>query len=96
MAQRRQITELERKLTESKTPTPKWLTPKEVALLLGRSVDFVRDHADELGGLRIGNGPRPRPLFPADPVSSGEFPLDSAERHPAPHQDGEPPTSPGR
>jgi hypothetical protein len=28
-----------------------------------RPVDFVYAHAEELGGMRAGNGPRPRLLF---------------------------------
>jgi hypothetical protein len=91
-----QVAGLERKLTEPKSPTLKWLAPKEYAWLLGKSVDFVYSHADELGAIRVGNGPRPRLLFPADSVSSGDFPLDSAERPSAPRQNGDPPTSPGR
>ena len=96
VAQRRQLAELERNLTEPKPPTPDWLAPKEFALLLGRSVDFVYDHADELGAVRVGEGPRPRILFPADSVSFGEFPRDSVEEPPTSPQDGEPPSSPGR
>ena len=96
LAQRRQLAELERRLTEPKPPAPQWLAPKELALRLGRSLDFVYSHADELGATRFGDGPRPRLLFPADPVSSGVFPLDSAERPPKPRQNGDPPTSPGR
>lgn len=35
----------------------------ELAKRLGRSVEFVRDHADELGVVRIGDGPKPRLFF---------------------------------
>jgi len=96
LALRRQLAELERKVTEPKPPTPEWLAPKEFARLLGRSVDFIYRHADELGAVRVGNGPRPRFLFPTDPGSSGDFPLDSAEKPPAPRQNGEPPSWRGR
>jgi hypothetical protein len=96
LAMRRQVAELERKLTEPKPPAPEWLAPKEVAQRLGRSLDFVYEHSSELGAVRVGNGPRPRLLFPADhPVSSGDSPLDSAERPPVSRQDEEPPTSHG-
>jgi hypothetical protein len=74
LAVRRQVAELERKLTEPKSPAPEWLAPKELALLLGRSLDFVYRHADELGVMRVGDGPRPRLLFP---VSSDAFRRDS-------------------
>jgi hypothetical protein len=93
---RRQLAALERKLTEPKFPAPEWLAPKEFAALLGRSVDFVYDHADELGAVRVGDGPRPRLLFPTDPVSSGDFRRDSGETSPAGDAGGEPPISPGR
>ena len=96
VAQRRQLAELERSLTEPKPPAPDWLAPKEFALLLGRSVDFVYDHADELGAVRVGDGPRPRLLFPADSVSSGDFRRDSGGTSPAGDADGESPNSPGR
>ena len=95
LAMRRQVADLERKLTEPRTPAPEWLAAKEFAQRLGRSLDFVYSHADELGARRVGNGPRPRLLFPADSVSSGDFPLDSAERPLSPRQNGDPPTSPG-
>jgi hypothetical protein len=39
----------------------------ELARRLGRSRDFVYDHADELGAIRYGTGPRSRLLF--DPVN---------------------------
>ena len=96
LAQRRQLADLERRLTEPRTPAPEWLAAKEFAQRLGRSLDFVYSHADELGAIRVGNGPRPRLLFPADSVSSGDFPLDSAERPSARRRNGDPPTSPGR
>lgn len=66
VALRRQVAELERKLTEPKSLAPEWLAPKEVAQLLGRSVDFVYSHADELGAKRVGSGPKPRLFFPRD------------------------------
>lgn len=93
---RRQVAEFERKLTEPNPPAPQWLAPKELALRLGRSVDFVYRHADQFGVTRLGEGPRPRLLFPADSVPSGDFPPDSIEKPPGPRQDGEPPSSPGR
>jgi hypothetical protein len=60
LAMRRQLAELKQQLAEPKPPAPEWLAPKEFALILGRSVDFVYDHADELGAVRVGDDPRPR------------------------------------
>lgn len=36
----------------------------ELAKRLGRSREFVYDHVEALGGVRVGDGPRPRLLFP--------------------------------
>ncbi|MEK6271387.1 MAG: helix-turn-helix domain-containing protein [Actinomycetota bacterium] len=44
------------------------LTAAEVAELLGRSRDFVYGHAAELGGAKLGDGPRPRWAFPRECV----------------------------
>ena len=70
------LDELERKLSEPMPPEPEWLAPKELAQRLGRSVDFVYSHSAELGAKRVGDGPRPRLLFP---VSSGAFRVDSGQ-----------------
>lgn len=43
----------------------------ELAALLGRSREWVYDHAEELGGRRIGNGTRPRLWFDVDQAVSG-------------------------
>ena len=39
------------------------INPAELAEQLGRSTDWVRDHADELGVIRLGTGDKPRLLF---------------------------------
>jgi hypothetical protein len=44
---------------------PRWLSTAEVALAFGRSQEWVRDHAAELGGRKIG-GPRAPWRFPAE------------------------------
>lgn len=41
-----------------------WLDAKQVAELLGVERDWVYEHAEELGALKIGTGPRPRLRFP--------------------------------
>ena len=52
-------------------PTPsRWLSSSELAALLGRSREWVYDHADELGARRIGSGSRPRLIFDVDQVLS--------------------------
>jgi len=54
--------------TEGVIPQPRaarpWLDAQEVARHLGVSREWVYEHVDELGASRIGNGPRPRLLFP--------------------------------
>jgi hypothetical protein len=47
--------------------TRRWLSPSEVAAVFGRSAEWVRDHATELGGRKIG-GPRAPWRFPASCV----------------------------
>ena len=39
------------------------LTPSQCARLYGRTASWWRKHADELGGVREGNGPKPRITF---------------------------------
>lgn len=36
----------------------------KLAARLGRSRDYVYEHANELGAIRLGNGPKPRLIFP--------------------------------
>jgi hypothetical protein len=54
----------------------------ELAKLLGRSREWVYDHAEDLGGRRIGDGSRPRLWFDVDralsarPTSEGSPPPD--------------------
>jgi len=42
--------------------------PDEIARRLARSVEWVRDHAAELGVIRVGDGPRARMWFRPDLV----------------------------
>jgi hypothetical protein len=44
------------------------LTTAEAAEMLGRTPAWVRRHADELGAVRLTDGPRPRLHFPAAEV----------------------------
>jgi hypothetical protein len=43
---------------------------RETARRLGVSADYVREHADELGAVRLGGGPKPRLRF--DPTTIAE------------------------
>ena len=39
------------------------LSPAELAKRLGRSPQWVREHSEQLGGIRDGDGPKPRYWF---------------------------------
>ena len=56
-----------------------WLDAQEVAQRLGVSREWVYEHADELGALRIGSGPRPRLRFPPQILDPRSRPMISAE-----------------
>ena len=56
-----------------------WLDAQEVAQRLGVSREWVYEHADELGALRIGSGPRPRLRFPPQILGPGSRTTISAE-----------------
>jgi hypothetical protein len=45
----------------------------ELAALLGRSREWVYEHAEDLGGRRIGDGERPRLWFDVDRALSGRL-----------------------
>lgn len=49
---------------------PRWMTAQEVADMLGCAVSVIYRRAEELGAVRIGDGPRPRLRF--DPECVGE------------------------
>lgn len=53
---------------ESERERPVLLTAQEVARRFGVSAEWVRDHRDELGVVRLGDGPRPRLRFDAEIV----------------------------
>ena len=55
------------------------LSAREVAVRLGRSPEWVRDHRDELGVLP-GRGPRPRLLFDAAAVEAWATARSAGER----------------
>ena len=67
---RRRVVEVLRERDEARRARrPAWLDAQEVARQLGVSREWVYEHADELGAMRIGSGPRPRLRFPP-PVST--------------------------
>jgi hypothetical protein len=51
--------------------TPNLVSAAEAAARIGRSRDFVYDHATDLGAIRLGDGPRPRLAF--DPRTLDEW-----------------------
>jgi hypothetical protein len=44
------------------------VTPAQLAAHLGVSRNFIYEHSDELGGLRLGSGPRARLRFDVEDV----------------------------
>ena len=51
-------------------PAPAMLTAAQVAERFGITPEWVRDHADELGAVRLGDGPRPRLRFDVAEVAA--------------------------
>jgi len=52
-------------------PSDGYQDAKQVARMVGVSVDWVYRHKDELGGFPIGDGPKPRLRFRMDLVEAG-------------------------
>lgn len=52
------------------TPEPVLLTAQQVAERFGVSAEWVRDHAAELGVVRLGDGKRPRLRFELSKVTA--------------------------
>jgi hypothetical protein len=63
----RRVAEL---LLEAGTPTAQLLTAAQVAERFGVSRDWVYEHADELGAVRLGDGPRGRLRFDVEKVTT--------------------------
>lgn len=66
----RRVVELLREDGLAAPPEPRLLDAAEVAERFGVSPEWVRDHADDLGAVRLGDGPRPRLRFDPDAVRS--------------------------
>jgi hypothetical protein len=62
----------------------RFVSADELAALLGRSREWVYDHADELGGRRIGTGRRPRLWFDVDQAVSGRRTSEGSQRPDSP------------
>lgn len=56
-------------LLRAEPQAPRLLTAEQVADRFGVGAAWVREHAVELGALRLGDGPRPRLRFNADTVA---------------------------
>jgi hypothetical protein len=54
---------LEERLDERQRARAGWVTAAVVAEHLGVEADWVYEHADELGGIRLGDGPKARRRF---------------------------------
>lgn len=54
------------------SPSNAWLDAAGVAQRLGVTREWVYEHADELGAVRIGSGCRPRLRFPSKPLPRSE------------------------
>jgi hypothetical protein len=71
-------------LVEPRGPViERWLSTAEVAAAFGRSDEWVRDHAADLGGRKIG-GPRAPWRFPAGCVDGRDESPAAAELPPTP------------
>jgi hypothetical protein len=66
------------------------LAPAELATLLGRSPQWIREHADELRGVRVGDGPRPRYFFDAERARDALAALSNGDRKPSPPKKSSP------
>lgn len=64
----RRVVELLRDEGLAAPPEPRLLDAAEVAARFGVSAEWVRDHADDLGAVRLGDGPRPRLRFDPETV----------------------------
>lgn len=56
-------------LLRDEPQAPRLLTAEQVAERFGLTAAWIREHATELGALRLGDGPRPRLRFAADTVA---------------------------
>ena len=65
----RRVVELLREEGLAAPASPSLIAASEVAELFGVSAEWVRDHALELGAVRLGDGPRPRLRFDPERVA---------------------------
>jgi hypothetical protein len=67
-----------------------WLTAGQLAARLGVTAQWVYDHQNELGAVKLGNGRKPRLRFPADTTPGTER---GPRRRPRPEGNREPRTT---
>lgn len=67
-----------------------WLTAGQLATRLGVTAQWVYDHQNELGAIRLGSGRKPRLRFPADTTPGTER---GARHRPRPEGHREPRTT---
>ena len=70
----RRVVELLREKGAAPAETPVLLSAAQVAARFGVSRDWVYEHADELGALRLGAGRKPRLRFDAERVATALTP----------------------
>ncbi len=59
----RRLDRLEHGGEEADNGSGRLLSPRELADRLGMSAQWIREHAEDLGGIRLGAGPKPRYHF---------------------------------
>jgi hypothetical protein len=70
---------LAERLGASPGPADALLTAAQVARRFGVTAEWVRDHAGELGAVRLGDGPRPRLRFALEDVTRALQPTTTLE-----------------
>lgn len=65
---RRVVEQLQAEVATAGSGAAELLSPADVAKHIGRSAEWVREHADQLGVIRLGGGSRPRLWFRPDVV----------------------------
>jgi hypothetical protein len=84
----------ERLGAQAPTRGEEWLDAAEVARRFGVTRGFVYDHADELGAVGIGDGPRPRLRFDARQVAARMAARSASERSLSPNRPPQPRSRP--
>jgi hypothetical protein len=82
------LDELSQRLDELTPPPPPqgWMTTRQKADQLGTKQAYVRRHAPELGGRKLGSGPQGRWRFPPSATEAGELKLEIQPSPPPPRR----------